>query len=92
MLPIDADNDNPTWEPLKQGLFLRLIPNFMFMGTTKVAGETVYLYKNKTTREYLNVSAGGRFYVYTGNGYKPLQENETGEVLAGVVQRVLAAY
>lgn len=92
MLPIDADNDNPTWKPLENGLLKRLLPDFMSMGIEDAAGETVYLYKNRNTREYLNVDAAGRFYVFTGKGYKPLEEKETGSSLAGILHRALAMY
>ena len=55
------------WAPLEQMLGPKLCESFMYMGRS---GE-LYLYKHIETRRYLNLSAEGRCFRYTGNGYEP---------------------
>jgi hypothetical protein len=56
----------PNWAPLELVLPAWELENFMYMGR---AGE-IELYKHRSTRRYLNISADGRrFYRYSDGMY-----------------------
>jgi len=55
--------EQPDWEPLE-----RLLHGWMFMG---YEGD-IRLYKNVTTRRYLNIDSFGQCYRFTGSGYEPV--------------------
>jgi hypothetical protein len=62
----------PNWAPLELVLPAWELENFMYMGR---AGE-IELYKHRSTRRYLNISADGRrFYRYSGEMYVEVSQS-----------------
>ena len=62
----------PNWAPLELVLPAWELENFMYMGR---AGE-IELYKHRSTRRYLNISADGRrFYRYSDGMYVEVSQS-----------------
>jgi hypothetical protein len=62
----------PNWAPLELVLPAWELENFMYMGR---AGE-IELYKHRSTRRYLNISADGRrFYHYSDEMYVEVSQS-----------------
>lgn len=68
------------WEPLENFLAGRsLLGDFMFMHCSAVCGETIYSYKHRNTRRYLNLDNQGNCYTHGGvseNKYRQITPQE----------------
>ncbi len=66
----------PNWGPLEGALPREWCGGFMWMRRTQQEGTTIELYKHGITRRYLNLSAGGSAYRYTGSRYVSIDVDE----------------
>lgn len=67
----------PEWKPLVEHIPAELCGDFMFMASYPTSeGRTVYAYKHRDSRRYLNIDEKGVFYRYEGGGYAQLTEQE----------------
>jgi len=61
----------PNWAPLERSVPVTELENFMYMGC---AGE-IELYKDRTTRRYLNIGRNSqRFYRYLNGEYVEISQ------------------
>ncbi|MRR55448.1 MAG: hypothetical protein EG822_13220 [Deltaproteobacteria bacterium] len=73
------------WEPLE--IFLASsssLGDFMFMHCSAVGGETIYSYKHRNTRRYLNLDNQGNCYTHGGVGEYKYRQITPQEALAHV--------
>lgn len=65
----------PVWEPLIQAVGNRS-KEFMFIGQVPLGELWLFLYKHRITRRYLNLDGKGNAYLYTPDGYIPIDHAE----------------
>ena len=68
--------DDPDWRPLEAVLPMEWCGGFMWMNRVVSGGVVIELYKHGITRRYLNFDADGTAYIWTGEGYEPMDLDE----------------
>lgn len=68
-----SNPDMPNWAPLEIAITPGQLHKFMAMGKVHQGEITIYLYKHRDTRRYLNLDSSGRqAYRFTTSGYEPI--------------------
>lgn len=69
----------PVWKPLEDKIGLGCAYYMYIAGYQLVDGTVIQTYKHVDTRKYVNLSADGREWIYTGNGYSEIKGPQCGE-------------
>lgn len=62
-----SPNTPSHWAPIETVFSPQHCANFMFMNQVGEGSVTIYLYKHRHTRRYLNLDASGRAYQFAPN-------------------------